>query len=72
MGGSKIYLNSPAHMTKMATMPIYLKNLFLWNQRADDLETWYAASGARELPSLFGHSGSKFHVEPLWEVQKFI
>ena len=29
-----------------------LKNLLLWNQKADDLETWYAASGARVLPSL--------------------
>ena len=29
-----------------------LKNL-LRNQKADDLETWYAASGARVLPSLF-------------------
>ena len=27
-----------------------LKNLLLWNQNADDLETWYAASGARVLP----------------------
>ena len=26
-------------------------NLLLWNQKADDLETWYAASGARVLPS---------------------
>ena len=45
-------------MTNMAAMPIYaymvktLKTL-LWNQKADDLETWYAASGARVLPSLF-------------------
>ena len=30
-----------------------LKNLLLWNQTADDLETWYAASGPRILPSLF-------------------
>ena len=30
-----------------------LKNLLLWNQKADDLETWYAASDARVLPSLF-------------------
>ena len=29
-----------------------LKNLLLWNQKADDLETWYASSGARVLPSL--------------------
>ena len=38
-----------SHMTKMAAMPIYgknLKNLLLQKQKADDLETWYAASGA--------------------------
>ena len=28
-----------------------LKNLLLRNQKADDLETWYAASGAGVLPS---------------------
>ena len=28
-----------------------LKNLLLRNHKADDLETWYAASGARVLPS---------------------
>ena len=25
----------------------------IWNQKADDLETWYAASGSRILPSVF-------------------
>ena len=42
-------------MTKMAAMPIYGKNLkkfLLRNQKADDLETWYALSGAQVLPSL--------------------
>ena len=42
-------------MTKMAAMPLYgknLKNLLLWNQTADDFETWYAASGAQVLPNL--------------------
>ena len=29
-----------------------LKNLHLWNQKADGLETWYATSGAQVLPSL--------------------
>ena len=29
-----------------------LKNLLLRNQKADDLETWYAASSAQVLPSL--------------------
>ena len=28
-----------------------LKNLHLWNQKTDDLETWYASLGARVLPS---------------------
>ena len=36
-------------MTKMAAMPLYGKNL--WNQKVDDLETWYAASGGWVLPS---------------------
>ena len=39
----------------MAAMPIYGENLktLLRNQNADDLETWFAASGAQVLPSLF-------------------
>ena len=43
-------------MTNMADMPLYgkhLKILLLWNQKADDLESWYAASGTQVLPSLF-------------------
>ena len=54
-GGTKVYSNGPVHMTKMAAMPIYGKNLknLLRNQKADDLETWYAALGARLLPNLF-------------------
>ena len=54
--GTIVYSNGPGHMTKMATIPIYgktLKNLLLWNQKADDLETWYAASGAWVLSNLF-------------------
>ena len=54
-GGMKVCSNGPGHMTKMAAIPIYgknLKNLFQ-NQKADDLETWYAALAARVLPSLF-------------------
>ena len=38
--GTKVCSNGPGHMTKMATMPICgknLKNLLLWNQKADDL-----------------------------------
>ena len=30
-----------------------LKNLFLWNQKADDLETWYTALGTQLLPNSF-------------------
>ena len=26
-GGTKVYINGPSHMTKMAAMPIYGKNL---------------------------------------------
>ena len=26
-GGTKVYINGPGHMTKMATMPMYVKNL---------------------------------------------
>ena len=44
----KVYSNGPGHMTKMAAMPIYSKNLkhiLLWNRKAGDLESWYAAFG---------------------------
>ena len=54
--GTKVYSNGPGHMTKMAAMPIYgksLKNIFLLNQKADDLKTWCAALGTPVLPSLF-------------------
>ena len=43
-------------MTKMAAMPIYVKTLKILlprNQKADDLETCYAASGVRVLLNLF-------------------
>ena len=30
-----------------------LQNLPLWNQKADDLESWYAALGTQILPNLF-------------------
>ena len=52
-GGKKVCSNSPGHITKMAAMPIYGKNLLLQNQRADDLGTWYVALGMWGLPSLF-------------------
>ena len=54
--GTKVCSNGPGHMTKMATMLIYgknlKKNLLLRSQKANDLETWYAALGAQVLPSL--------------------
>ena len=55
-GGIKVYSNGLGHMTNMAAMPIYgknLKNLLLWNQKADDLDSWYVVSEARVLPNLF-------------------
>ena len=54
-GGTKVCSNGPGHMTKVAAMPYMvktLKNLLLWNRKADDLETWYALSGARVQPNL--------------------
>ena len=48
-GGTKVYVNGPGHMTKMAAMPIYGKNLLKIFSRTRspiyDLETWHAASG---------------------------
>ena len=54
--GDESLFKSPGHMTEMAVMPIYgknLKNLLLRNQKADDLETWYAVLCAQVLPNLF-------------------
>ena len=54
-GGTKVCSNDPGRLTKMASMPIYGKNLkknLLWHQNADDLETWYASLGAQVLPNL--------------------
>ena len=50
--GIKSNANGLCHMTKVATMPIYGKNL-PWNQKGDDLETWYAALVIRVLLDLF-------------------
>ena len=52
----KIYINELGHMTKMAAMPIYgknLKNLLLQNQYTDDIGTWYMALSMQVLPRLF-------------------
>ena len=55
-GGTKLYINGPGHMTKMAARPIYgklLKNLLFQNQKSYDLETWHVASGTQALQSLY-------------------
>ena len=52
----KVYINGPGHMTKMAAMPIYGKNLkifLLQNQKSCDLETWHVAVGTQALLSLY-------------------
>ena len=54
--GKKFYINGPGHMTKMAAMHIYgknLKNLLLQNRRADFHKTWYVASGTPAHHSLY-------------------
>ena len=53
-GGTKVYINGPGHMTKMAAMPIYGKNLQKSNSpEADFPETWYVASGTPAHHSLY-------------------
>ena len=54
--GTKICSNGPNHMTNMAAIPIFdktFKNLLLWNQKADDLESLYPVLGTQVLPNLF-------------------
>ena len=48
----EIYTNELGHMTNMAIMPIYGKNLknLLQKQKADDLENWYVALSMQVLP----------------------
>ena len=43
-GGMEVTSNGLGHMTKMAAMPIYGKNVIKSSSLADDLETWYTAS----------------------------
>ena len=55
-GGTTVYITGPGHMTKMAAMPIYGKNLkkiLLQNQMSYDLETWHVASVTQALQSLY-------------------
>ena len=57
-GGTKVCSNGPGHLAKIATMPICFmvktfNNLLLQNKKADDLWTWYLASGMLGIPNLF-------------------
>ena len=56
-GGTKVYINGPGHVTKMAATPIYgkkpFKNLLLQNRGADFHETWYVALGTPAYHSLY-------------------
>ena len=45
-GEMEMTSNGIGHMTKLAAMPI------CWNQKTDDLETWYAAFSTQVLPNL--------------------
>ena len=54
--GTKVCSNGPGHMTKVVAIPIYDKNVKKSSSpqpKAYDLETWYVASGARVVPTLF-------------------
>ena len=48
-GGTKVYINGPGHMTKMATMPFVVKTLksLLLNRQSYDLETWHVHHGLK-------------------------
>ena len=51
--GMKICSNVPGHMTKVVSRPIYGKTKSPFSeQEADDIETWYTASGTQVLPNL--------------------
>ena len=60
---TKVCSNGPGNMTNMAAMLIYgknIKNLSLWNQMADDLESWYAASGSLKYYQVYSGDDSGF------------
>ena len=56
-GGTKVCINCPGHMTKMAAMPIYgknlKKNLLFRNRWTDFHKTWYVASVTPAHHSLY-------------------
>ena len=52
----KVYINGPGHMTKMAAMPIYSKNLKQYSSpepEVYDLETWHVASMTQALKGIY-------------------
>ena len=52
--GMKVRTTGLCHMTEMATMSIFGKNLYIsssLNEKADDLETLYTASGTQAQPT---------------------
>ena len=51
--GTKVYINGPDHMTKMAAIAINRKNIFLQNNKVYDFETWHEALGKGALHSLY-------------------
>ena len=51
--GTKVYINGPDHMTKMAAMAINRKNIFLQNNKVYDFETWHEAPGKGARHSLY-------------------
>ena len=48
-GKTKVCINGPGHMTKMAATPIYGKNL----KKSSSPEPWYVASGTPAHHSLY-------------------
>ena len=57
-GGTKVCSNSPGHMTMISWPPCpYMvktfKIFFSGTKTNDDIETWYVASGAQVLLSVF-------------------
>ena len=55
-GGTKVYINGPGHVTKMAATPIYGKNpskIFFSRTGGPIHETWYVASGTPAHHSLY-------------------
>ena len=52
-------------MTKMAAMPIYdkkLKKILLRNQKANDLEIWYASPSARKVSGIVVVNESRINL----------